>query len=145
MPLNPFHYVFAFALGIIWTLFITTSTSLAQVADTTVYTIVEQQPQFPGGLEAMKHYLLTNVQYPSEAKKAGVKARVLISFIIEPDRRMTDVRLLNEIGYGCDEEAMRVVKSMPQWAPGSQSGKPLRVKVTLPVLFGLDYPKPRVR
>lgn len=126
-------------------LFFSTITGFAQTVDTTVYTIVEKQPEFPGGLEAMRNYLLTNVQYPAEAKKAGIKDRVLTSFVVETDGRITDIQLLKGIGYGCDEEGIRVISAMPRWTPGSQSGKSLRVKYHLPILFGMDYPKARVR
>lgn len=113
--------------------------------DKTVYTIVEKQPEFPGGRQALENYLLTTVRYPEEAKKAGVKGRVIVSFIVEVDGQFTNIDILKELGFGCDEEALRAVRAMPLWAPGSQSGKPLRVKFNLPILFGLDYPKPKVR
>jgi protein TonB len=113
--------------------------------DTTVFIIVEKQPEFPGGFDALKAYLLTNVQYPSEAKKLGVKGRVFVYFTVETDGRITTIDLLKGLGFGCDDEAIRVVKAMPRWIPGSQSGRPLRVKYTLPVLFGIDYPKVKVR
>jgi len=106
-----------------------------------VFTTVEKQPEFPGGFGALRRYLLKTVNYPPEAKKAGVKDRVLVSFIVEPDSSISDVQLLKGIGYGCDEEAVRVITAMPRWKPGSQSGKTVRVKYNLPVLFGIDYPQ----
>ncbi|WP_223860718.1 energy transducer TonB [Spirosoma validum] len=109
--------------------------------DKTVYTIVEKQPEFPGGMRAMENYLLTTVRYPAEAKKAGIIGRVFVSFIVEIDGRITGVERLNGLGFGCDEEAIRVINAMPRWTPGSQSGRPLRVKYRLPVLFGIDYPE----
>lgn len=109
--------------------------------DKTVYTTVEKQPEFPGGRRAMENYLLTTARYPAEAQKAGVKGRVFVSFIVETDGRITGVELLKSLGFGCDEEAIRVINAMPRWTPGSQSGKPLRVRHHVPVLFGLDYPK----
>ena len=113
--------------------------------DTTVYTVVEKQPEFPGGRQALENYLLATVRYPPEAQKAGVKGRVFVSFVIEPDGTITHIQLLKGLGYGCDEEAIRVINAMPCWAPGGQSGRPLRVKYNLPVLFGIDYPKVKVR
>lgn len=85
------------------------------------------------------------MNYPPEAKKAGIKDRVFVSFIVETDGSITDVQLLRGLGYGCDEEAVRVVKTMPLWKPGSQSGMLVRVKYNLPALFGMDYPKPKRR
>lgn len=85
------------------------------------------------------------IHYTTEAQKAGVKGRVFISFVVEPEGTITNIQLLKGLGYGCDEEAIRVINAMPCWAPGSQSGRPLRVKYNLPVLFGIDYPKVNVR
>ncbi len=137
------HHKLIRTLTIVACLFFFTTVSFAQKFDTTVYTIVEKQPEFPGGHNAMNEYLLTNVQYPPEAKKAGIKDRVFISFVVETDGSTTQIQLLKGIGYGCDEEALRVISAMPRWTPGSQSGKPLRVKYHLPVPFGIDYPKPK--
>ena len=110
-----------------------------------VFTIVEQPPEFPGGRQALYDYLRRNVQMPPEAVKAKIADRIMISFIVEPDGQLTDFQFVRSWGYGCDEEAMRVVKAMPLWKPCSQSGRLIRVKYTLPVLFGLDYPKPKNR
>ena len=107
-----------------------------------VFTIVEHSPEFSGGSDSLKRYLLKNVSYPPEAKKAGIKGRVFTSFIVETDGSITDVQLLRGLGYGCDDEAIRVVKTMPRWQPGTQSGRPVRVRYNLPVLFGVDYPSP---
>ncbi|GAB2594054.1 energy transducer TonB [Spirosoma areae] len=127
-----------------WLLLLTT-VGFAQKTDTTIYTVVEQQPVFPGGFDAMKKYLLTNVHYPPEARKASVKDRVLMSFVVELDGSITYIQLVKGIGYGCDEEAIRVVRAMPRWTPGSQSGKLLRVKFHLPVLFGIAYEEAKRR
>jgi TonB family protein len=130
-------------------LFLFSTTGLAQLStklDTTVYTVVEKQPEFPGGFTAFKEYVQKNLRYPPEAQKAGIKGRVLVSFIVEPSGQITSTQLLQGIGYGCDEEAIQLMKAMPCcWQPGSQSGRPLRVKYTLPILFGVDYPKVKVR
>jgi protein TonB len=115
----------------------------AQIIDTTIYTVVEHQPEFPGGGIALTEYLRSNVQYPSEAKQASISGRVFVSFVVELDGRITHIQLLKELGFGCDEEAIRVVKTMPRWKPGSQSGRPIRVKYNLPILFGVANPKRR--
>ena len=103
--------------------------------DTTVFTVVEHPPEFPGGSGALTEYLLKNVQYPPEAKKAISKDRVYVSFIVEVDGTRTNIQILKGLGYGCDEEAVRVVQAMPRWVPGRQSGKPIRVKYNLPIPF----------
>ena len=111
--------------------------------DTTVYTVVEHQSVFPGGWPGLKDYLQKNVQYPAEAQKAGIKGRALVSFIVEKDGSLTDVRVLRGLDYGCDEEAVQAIKAMPRWKPGGQSGIlgriNLRVRYNLPILFGIDY------
>lgn len=103
--------------------------------DTTVFTIVEHQPEFPGGLSALKEYMLKNVRYPAEAQKAGITGRVFVSFVVEVNGRLTAVRVLKGLDDSCNEEARRVVNAMPRWIPGSQSGKLIRVKYNLPILF----------
>jgi protein TonB len=112
-------------------------------SDTTIYTIVEHSPEFPGGRPGLKEYLQKNVHYPPETQKAGIKGRVFVSFTVEKDGHIADVKVLKELGYGCDEEAVRVINAMPRWKPGSQSGiagqVALRVKYYLPVFFNIDY------
>ena len=102
------------------------------------YMIVEQMPEFPNGEESMMQYIAEQVKYPAEAKKAGAQGRVYIGFIVEPDGSLSDFKVLRGIGYGCDEEALRVVKSMPKWQPGMHRGKAVRVQYLVPVNFKLD-------
>ena len=96
-----------------------------------------REAQFPGGRKALAEFLRQNVHYPAEALRAHIAGRVFISFVIDTVGYITDITILKSLGYGCDEEAMRVVKAMPRWKPGSQSGKVQRVKYNLPVLFGM--------
>ncbi len=103
-----------------------------------VYQIVEQMPEFPNGQETLMQYIAEQVKYPAEAKKAGAYGRVFIGFIVEPDGSLSDFKVLRGIGYGCDEEALRVVKSMPKWQPGIHRGKAVRVQYLVPVNFKLD-------
>ena len=105
-------------------------------ANELVFIVVENQPKFPGDKNALTNYLRKNVQYPEAAKQAGVTGRVFISFIVERDGRLTDVHLLKGLGFGCDEEAMRVMNAMPRWEPGTQSGRTARVRYNLPIWFG---------
>jgi hypothetical protein len=103
-----------------------------------VFTVVEQQPEFPGGTKALSAFLKANVRLPDEARKAGVKGRVFASFVIEKDGTISSPMILKGLGFGCDEEALRVIALMPRWEPGKQSGAVLRVKYNLPIAFGLD-------
>lgn len=102
-----------------------------------VYTVVEKQPSFPGGPSALQEYVRRNRIYPEAAKKANISGRVFVAFIVNTDGSIQNAELLKGIGMGCDEEAIRLVKRMPNWIPGSQSGKAVRVKYNLPIAFDL--------
>ena len=100
--------------------------------------IVETMPSFRGGQQKLFEFIGNNVVYPQEAIDAGVEGRVFVEFYIEKDGSVTDGKVLKGIGYGCDEEALRVVESMPKWQPGMQRGKAVRVRYTLPINFKLS-------
>lgn len=102
------------------------------------FVIVEQQPAFPGGMDGLRNFLSKNLNYPRQAAAAGVSGRVYISFVVNADGSLTDVEVLKGIGFGCDEEARRVIKAMPRWQPGRQSGRAVRVKFNLPISFSLE-------
>ncbi len=103
-----------------------------------IFTVVEEQPGYPGGEEARIAFLQTNIKYPEEAKELGIQGKVFVTFVVEVDGSITDVRVLRGIGGGCDEEAIRVIKSMPKWVPGKQRGVPVRVQFNLPIKFTLQ-------
>ncbi|MBO0933685.1 energy transducer TonB [Fibrella aquatilis] len=109
-----------------------------EVRDDSPFTVVEQQPEFPGGISALAAYLQKNLRYPSSASSAGVSGKVYLNFIVNSDGSLVDVEVVKGIGFGCDDEALRVVKAMPRWKAGRQSGRAVRVKFTLPVVFQLD-------
>lgn len=99
---------------------------------------VEEDPQFPGGNTARVRYLANNIKYPKTARELGIQGTVYLSFIVEKDGSVTNVEILRGIGYGCDEEALRVVRKMPKWEPGKQREKPVRVQFSMPVKFVLQ-------
>ncbi len=103
-----------------------------------IFTVVEEQPGYPGGEEARIGFLQQNIKYPEEAKELGIQGRVFVTFVVEVDGSITDVRVLRGIGGGCDEEAVRVVRAMPKWVPGKQRGVPVRVQFNLPIKFTLQ-------
>lgn len=111
---------------------------IQQEAPKEIFTVVEEQPQYPGGDESRIKYLQDNIKYPDEAKELGVQGKVFVTFVVEVDGSITDVRVLRGIGAGCDEEAIRVVKGMPKWVPGKQRGVPVRVQFNLPIKFTLQ-------
>lgn len=106
--------------------------------ETQIFMVVESMPAFPGGEPALYKYLAENIKYPQMAKESGIQGRVFVTFVVERDGSVTDVRVLRGIGGGCDEEAIRVVKNMPKWTPGKQRGKSVRVQYNLPVKFTLQ-------
>lgn len=110
----------------------------AVVEEEAVYFSVEEAPSFPGGMANIGKYIGKNLKYPTQARDAGIQGRVIVSFIVEKDGSVTDVKVLQGIGNGCDEEAIRVIKLMPPWTPGKQNGKPVRVQYNLPIAFRLD-------
>lgn len=103
-----------------------------------IFDMVEEVPEYPGGLEAMYKFLSDNMKYPKKARKKRIQGKVYIQFIVEKDGRVSNVTVLRGIGYGCDEEAVRVVKMMPKWKPAIQRGKNVRVRYKLPVSFVLS-------
>lgn len=103
-----------------------------------VYQIVEQMPSFPGGEQKLSEFIANSIQYPQEAQKTGIQGRVFVSFIVEPDGSVSNVKVQQGIGGGCDQEAIRVIKSMPKWTPGKQRGKAVRVSYMMPVFFKLQ-------
>ena len=114
---------------------------IATSEEDTVYQIVEEMPQFPGGENALMEYVSKNVVYPEEAKEKEIQGRVFIGFVVEKDGSIGEVKVLRGIGGGCDEEAVRVIKGMPKWKPGLQKGKPVRVSYQIPIYFKLDTPQ----
>ena len=100
--------------------------------------IVETMPSFRGGQQKLFEFIGNNVVYPQEAKEAGIEGQVFVEFYIEKDGTVTDGKVLKGIGYGCDEEALRVIGLMPKWYPGKQRGKAVRVRYTFPINFKLS-------
>ncbi|MCD6661418.1 MAG: energy transducer TonB [Lentimicrobium sp.] len=108
-----------------------------EVAEAEIFTVVEDQPTFPGGDEARIRFLTNNIKYPQMARESSIQGTVYVTFVVERDGSVTDVRVLRGIGGGCDEEAIRVIKAMPKWVPGKQRGKPVRVQFNMPIKFTL--------
>ena len=107
-------------------------------SSTKVYDAVDEMPSFPGGLNGLMTFLAQNMVYPVTAQENGVQGRVTVSFVIETDGSITDVKVARSVDPFLDREAMRIVKAMPKWTPGKKDGKPVRVKYTVPVVFRLQ-------
>ena len=103
-----------------------------------LFSVVEVMPQYPGGQIAMMKYIMENMKYPEQAMKKGIQGRVAVSFIVEKDGSISNVRPIHSVHTLLDKEAIRVVKSMPKWSPGKQHGKPVRVQLIVPIMFKLN-------
>lgn len=111
------------------------------LSDRKDYTVVEEQPEFPGGMSAMFGFMAKNIKYPEAAAKANVQGKVFLSFVVTEKGETEDIVILKGVGYGCDAEAIRVLKLFPKWKPGKQNGAPVNTKYTLPINFQLDDTK----
>jgi TonB family protein len=103
-----------------------------------VYAVVEEQPTFPGGTDTFITYLGEHIKYPAAAARANVEGQVFVRFVITDQGQITRVKVLKGIGFGCDEEAARVVREMPRWIPARQNGKPVNIQYHLPIAFRLE-------
>ena len=106
-----------------------------EVEDDAIFVVAENAPEFPGGTDSLYAYIARNIKYPEAAKKEKIEGRVFVTFVIEKDGQVSSAKILRDIGGGCGEEAIRVVKNMPKWKPGTQRGKPVRFQFNLPVSF----------
>ena len=106
--------------------------------DKVIFDVVEQMPQYPGGDEARIKYLSKNLKYPEEARREGIEGKVFVTFVVEKDGSITGAKILRGIGGGCDEETIRVIENMPDWEPGKQKGKAVRVRFNMPIVFKLN-------
>lgn len=102
-----------------------------------VYLVTEKMPEYPGGISAMMQYLSSNIKYPVEAQRKNISGRVMVQFVVMEDGKLSRVKVVRSIDPLLDEEAMRVVREMPAWAPGMQDGKKVKTRFTIPVSFNL--------
>ncbi len=102
------------------------------------YDQVEQAPEYPGSMGAMYDFLAANIKYPKDAAEQKVGGRVFVMFVVEPDGSLTNVRVARKLFPSLDDEAVRVVKTMPKWKPGMLKGRPVRVNFNLPVVFRIN-------
>ena len=102
-----------------------------------IFDIVETQPEPIGGLSAFYQHVAKQMKYPNQARRMGVEGKVYVQFVIDKIGKLTDVHAIKGIGAGCDEEAVRVIKNAPDWSPGKQRGRPVKVRMILPITFKL--------
>jgi protein TonB len=109
-----------------------------EIVEAEIFKVVEEMPEFPGGAAKMMEFIQKNIKYPMMARESDIQGRVFVNFVVEPDGTITNVTVMRGIGGGCDEEALRVVQSMPNWKPGKQRGSAIRCSFTVPIIFKLQ-------
>jgi protein TonB len=109
-----------------------------EIVEAEIFKVVEEMPEFPGGAAKMMEFIQKNIKYPMIARESDIQGRVFVNFVVEPDGSITNVTVMRGIGGGCDEEALRVVQSMPNWKPGKQRGSAVRCSFTVPIIFKLQ-------
>ena len=102
-----------------------------------VYEVVDQMPEYPGGMGAFLEYMMQNLKYPEDAVKQKIEGRVIASFVVETDGSITEINVVKKVFPSLDDEAVRMLKEMPRWTPGKKDGKPVRVRYTVPVSYCL--------
>lgn len=107
-----------------------------------VFQVVEEQPEYPGGVSALMEFLAKSIKYPEDAEKEGIQGRVIVQFVIDKDGSVMAPKVVRSVHPSIDAEAMRVVSSMPKWKPGVQRGQAVKVRYTLPLSFRTNDPKP---
>lgn len=106
--------------------------------DSEIFTVVETEPEFPGGYQALYQYLGANIKYPEQAKAENISGTVFVRFVVEKDGSISNIKLMRDIGGGCGAEAVRVLSEMPHWNPARQRGKRVRALYQLPIKFTLN-------
>lgn len=100
-----------------------------------IFTMVDENPEFPGGIAAMYSYIGENLKYPQEAQRAGVEGKVFVKFVVTKDGKIGNIKTLKGIGFGCDEEVTRIISNMPVWKAGRNNNEPVNVYYTMPINF----------
>lgn len=102
-----------------------------------IFTAVDESASFPNGMEGLFQFLSKNIRYPAQAKEGNVQGKVFVTFVVEKDGELSNIKVIRGIGSGCDEEAIRILKLSPKWNPGKQNGKAVRQQYTIPINFSL--------
>ena len=103
-----------------------------------IYYVVEVQPEFPGGQQAMLQWINNHMQYPQAALDQGIQGRVYVQFVVEKNGSLTNIKVLRNVDTSLSNEAIRLVQTMPRWTPGYKDGQPVRCQVTIPITFKID-------
>ena len=109
-----------------------------EIEDDTPFQVVEDQPEFPGGTAALMEYLRKNIKYPSICRENNIQGKVIVTFIVNKDGSIVEPEVIKAVNPSLDKEALRVISGMPNWKPGMQRGKAVRVRYSVPVNFRLN-------
>ena len=112
--------------------------STSKPSEDVIYSLVNQSPKYPGGDAGLFQWLRQHIKYPRIARENNIEGKVYVGFVVETDGSITNVDVKRGIGSGCNDEAVRVISSMPKWTPGFKDGKAVRVAYTLPIIFKLE-------
>jgi TonB family protein len=116
-----------------------------QTEEEVIFQVVEQMPEFPGGMSEAMKFLAKNIKYPVAAQQAKIEGRVIVQFVVGKDGSISDVHTVRSVSPELDAEAIRVVSMMPKWNPGRQRGKAVPVSYTMPIMFRLQGPTPKAK
>ena len=103
-----------------------------------VYQAVEKMPEFPGGKQRLLDWVMKSIQYPAEAREMGIQGRVIVQFVVNKSGKAVEPVIVQSLHHLLDDEAIRLIESMPRWKPGEEKGEPVRVKFTMPINFRLS-------
>lgn len=103
-----------------------------------IFQVVQEKAKPKGGMSSFYNYVHENLEYPDKARRMGIEGKVYVQFVVEKNGKITNVEVLKGIGHGCDKEAVRILKNAPEWEPGKQRGRPVRVRRVLPITFKLE-------
>ena len=112
-----------------------TNSDIKEDSNEEIFSVVEEQPQFPGGMEKLLEFLITNIKYPDLAVKQGIQGKVFVAFIVNKTGKIRDAKIVRGVHESLDKEALRVISIMPNWTPGKQNGEAINCRFTLPISF----------
>ena len=102
-----------------------------------IYNVIDQMPEFPGGIDKLLQFINDNMKYPTKAQTEGIQGRVAVQFIVDENGYIIEPNIVRSVEPSLDNEALRLIKMLPQWKPGTLKGKAVKVKYTVPVAFKL--------
>lgn len=108
-----------------------------EIVEQPIYNVIDQMPEFPGGMDKLLQFINDNMKYPTKAQTEGMQGKVIVQFIIDEDGYIIEPNIVRSVESSLDNEALRLIKMLPQWKPGTLKGKAVKVKYTVPVAFKL--------